>query len=181
MALGGIGGILVTAPLTSTDSLERLRRLLLRGADIAVVADNPASVTSLATLAGPPDACSTLWWTWISGSAAPAVWKLPMPWRWRGRVAGAPALNFAGLQAYWGNLQQVSPFPERVRRIAVQTERLRAAIVRTDRRRPASGHCHGWRHRQPPHRCRKRAIHRDAAGLLPFHGFLLFHDQHLGK
>ena len=52
-----------------------------------------------------------------------------MPCRWRGRWLRAPALKFAGLQAYWGNLQQVSPFPERVRRVAVQTERLRAAIA----------------------------------------------------
>src|SRR6516225_8423254 len=36
MASGGIGGILVTAPLTSADAIQRLRRLLLRGADIAV-------------------------------------------------------------------------------------------------------------------------------------------------
>src|SRR5271154_448603 len=35
MALGGVGGILVTAPLTAPNALDRLRRLLLRGADIA--------------------------------------------------------------------------------------------------------------------------------------------------
>src|SRR6516162_6269208 len=51
MALGGITGILVTAPLTSNDALERLRRLLLRGADIAVVVDHPASVVALVPLA----------------------------------------------------------------------------------------------------------------------------------
>jgi len=51
MALGGIGGILITAPLTSTDALERLRRLLLRGADIAATADHPRSVAQLAAVA----------------------------------------------------------------------------------------------------------------------------------
>ena len=42
MAHGGLAGILITSPLTSTEALDRLRRLLLRGADVAVVADNPA-------------------------------------------------------------------------------------------------------------------------------------------
>src|SRR5260221_8649652 len=51
MALGGLSGILVTAPLTSSEALERLGRLLLRGADIAVVADHPVSVNNLAGLA----------------------------------------------------------------------------------------------------------------------------------
>src|SRR5882672_9618716 len=51
MALGGIRGIFVTAPLTSSDAIERLRRLLLRGAEIAVVADHPASVTQLSVVA----------------------------------------------------------------------------------------------------------------------------------
>ncbi|MGB9165931.1 MAG: alanine racemase, partial [Rhodomicrobium sp.] len=51
MASGGIGGILVTAPLTSADAIQRLRRLLLRGADIAVVADHPASVGQLSAVA----------------------------------------------------------------------------------------------------------------------------------
>src|SRR5207253_9451165 len=49
--LGGVEGILVTAPLTAPDAIRRLRQLLLRGADIAVVVDHPASVAQLSAVA----------------------------------------------------------------------------------------------------------------------------------
>ena len=43
-------------------------------------------------------------------------------------IDAAPALRFAGLQAYWGNLQQVAPLEERVARIAPQAKRVREAV-----------------------------------------------------
>ena len=45
------------------------------------------------------------------------------------QVAGAPGLSYAGIQAYWGNLQHVTPFGERARQIAVQADRVRAVIA----------------------------------------------------
>jgi 3-hydroxy-D-aspartate aldolase len=129
LALGGIAGILVTAPLTSTDALVRLRRLLLRGADIAVVADNPASVTTLGTVAEAAGRVLDIVVDMDFGVGRTGCLEIADAVSLARQVAGAPALRFAGLQAYWGNLQQVSPFPERVRRVAVQTERLRAAIA----------------------------------------------------
>src|SRR5277367_2173208 len=51
MASGGVGGILVTAPLTSADAIQRLLRLVLRGADIAVVAEDPACIGQLSAIA----------------------------------------------------------------------------------------------------------------------------------
>ncbi|HUE62745.1 MAG TPA: DSD1 family PLP-dependent enzyme [Rhizomicrobium sp.] len=128
MALGGIGGILVTAPLTSRDALERLRRLLSRGADIAVVADHPASVTSLGAVAGADGRVLDIVVDMDFGMGRTGCLEIADAVALARQVAKTPALNFAGLQAYWGNLQQVSPFAERARRIAVQTERLRGAI-----------------------------------------------------
>ena len=129
MALGGIPGILVTAPLTSADALERLRRLLLRGADIALVADHPASVASLAALAGGTGRRLDIVVDMDFGVGRTGCLEIADAVTLARQVAAAPALRFAGIQAYWGNLQQVSPFAERVRRVAVQTERLRAAIA----------------------------------------------------
>ena len=118
MAHGGIAGILVTAPLASPDALDRLRRLLLRGADIRVVADDPRLVVPLAAVAR------------ASGQTLPVIVELDVGVGRTGCVEiadvvalaraidAAPALRFAGLQAYWGNLQQVAPFEERVARIA---------------------------------------------------------------
>jgi 3-hydroxy-D-aspartate aldolase len=128
MALGGIAGILVTAPLTSADALERLRRLLLRGADIAVVVDHPGSVIALAALAGATGRRLDIVVDIDFGMGRTGCLEVADAVALARQVAAAPALNFAGIQAYWGNLQQVSPFSERARLIAVQTQRLRSAI-----------------------------------------------------
>lgn len=129
MSLGGIAGILVTAPLTSTDALERLRRLLLRGSDIAVVIDHPASVASLAALAGAAGRELDIVVDIDFGMGRTGCLEIADAVGLARQVAAAPSLNFAGIQAYWGNLQQVSPFAERARLIGAQTERLRAAIA----------------------------------------------------
>ncbi len=39
-----------------------------------------------------------------------------------------PMLRFAGVQGYWGNLQQVMPFAERTKRVAPQAHKLRSLI-----------------------------------------------------
>src|SRR5579863_4219918 len=110
MALGGIPGILVTAPLTSKDALERLRRLLLRGADIAVVVDNPISVTSLGAAAEAAGRVRDIVVDMDFGVGRTGCLDIADAVSLARQVAMAPALNLAGIQAYWGNLQQVSPF-----------------------------------------------------------------------
>jgi 3-hydroxy-D-aspartate aldolase len=129
MALGGITGILMTAPLTSPDALERLSRLLLRGADILVVADHPASVASLAAMAGANERRLGILVDMDFGMGRTGCLEIGDAVALARQVAAAPALKFAGIQAYWGNLQQISPFAERARLIAAQTDRLRAAIA----------------------------------------------------
>ena len=97
MAHGGIAGILVTAPLASPDALDRLRRLLLRGADIRVVADDPRLVVPLAAVArasGQNPAVSSSSSTSVSG--APDASRSPMSSPWlapstRPRPCASPA------------------------------------------------------------------------------------------
>ncbi len=128
MALGGISGILLTAPLTSAEALDRLRRLLLRGADVSVTADHPGSVAPLSAIAT------------ATGRTVPVLVDIDMGMARTGcrtiddvvdlarELAGAPGLKFSGIQAYWGNLQQVMPFSERARLIGEQLERTRTMI-----------------------------------------------------
>ena len=111
MALGGIGGILVTAPLVSPDALARLGRLLLRHADIAVVADHPASVAQLATVAAAAGRRLDVVVDVDVGMGRTGCLDIADAVALARQVAAAPALNYAGIQAYWGNLQQVSPLP----------------------------------------------------------------------
>jgi D-serine deaminase-like pyridoxal phosphate-dependent protein len=128
MALGGLTGILITGPLNSTDALDRLRRLLLRGADVTVIADHPSSVSQLTAIAA------------AAGRTLPVLVDVDVGMDRTGcleiadvvslakDIAAAPSLRYAGIQAYWGNLQQVMPFGERSRLVGVQTERVRAVI-----------------------------------------------------
>jgi len=129
MALGGIGGILITAPLTSTDALERLRRLLLRGADIAATADHPRSVAQLAAVADTAGKVMDILVDIDVGMGRTGCQGVPDAVMLARQAAAAPSLNFAGIQAYWGNLQQVTPFAERARLIAAQAEHLRSVIT----------------------------------------------------
>jgi D-serine deaminase-like pyridoxal phosphate-dependent protein len=129
MALGGIGGILVTAPLTSSDAIERLRRLLLRGADIAVVADHPASVAQLSAVAAAAGRALDVVVDVDVGMGRTGCLEIADAVALARQIAAAPALSYAGIQAYWGNLQHVSPFAERARLIAIQADRVRAVIA----------------------------------------------------
>jgi 3-hydroxy-D-aspartate aldolase len=129
MALGGVDGILVTAPLTSPDAIQRLGRLLPRGADIAVVADHPASVAQLASVAAGAGRKLDVVVDVDVGMGRTGCLEIADAVALARQIAEAPTLSFAGIQAYWGNLQHVSPFAERSRLIAAQADRVRAVIA----------------------------------------------------
>lgn len=128
MAAGGLPGILVTSPVIGEPALDRLRRLLLRGADLTLAVDHPRHVADLAALA---TAC---------GRELPLLVELDVGVGRTGcadpeaacalarTIAAAPALRFAGIQAYWGNLQQVTPFAERRARVEAQAATVRPLL-----------------------------------------------------
>ena len=128
LAAGGIGGLLITSPLTAPHMLERLGRLLGRGAEIMVVADDSGNVTRLAEVAA------------SHGAVLPVVAELDVGIGRTGcadvssavavarAIASHSALSFAGVQAYWGHLQQVMPYAERQRRVEEQAARVRELV-----------------------------------------------------
>ena len=127
-ALAGCRGILVTAPLTSREALRRLGQLLLRGADVMVVADHPSSVAELSGLAAAAGRRLGILVDVDVGMGRTGCLEIADAVALAQQVAAAPALRYAGIQAYWGNLQQVNPFAERARLIGVQAERVRAVV-----------------------------------------------------
>lgn len=129
MALGGLAGILVTAPLTSPEAITRLGRLLLRGADVAVVADHPTSVSLLADLAAGAGRALDVVVDVDVGMGRTGCHDIADAVALARQVTAAPSLRYAGIQAYWGNLQHVTPFAERARLIGVQIERVRATVA----------------------------------------------------
>ncbi len=129
MASGGVGGILVTAPLTSANAIQRLRRLVLRGADIAVVIEDPACVSQLSTIAAASGRTLDVIVDVDVGMGRTGCLEIADVVALARHITDAPGLGYAGIQAYWGNLQQVSPFSERSRLIAIQADRVRTVIA----------------------------------------------------
>jgi D-serine deaminase-like pyridoxal phosphate-dependent protein len=128
MAAAGIGGILVTSPLVGAAMLDRLRRLLLRGADLRVVADDPRTLPGLAAAAA------------AAGRTLPVLVELDVGQARTGcpdpeaglalarAIAATPGLGFAGVQAYWGNIQQLMPFAARAAEAQARAGRLAALL-----------------------------------------------------
>ena len=129
MAEGGLGGILITSPMVSPDMLDRVRRLVEGGADLTLVVDHLDNVTALAALAE------------RFGRPLPIIVELDVGVGRTGcaepeqalalahAITAAPTLKFAGVQAYWGNLQQVMPLAERQARVHQQAARLRRLVA----------------------------------------------------
>lgn len=128
LAAAGIGGILITSPMAADHMLKRLGALLLRRVDVTVVADDPRNVEALAEIAAQ------------AHQSLPAIVELDVGQGRTGcvevadamalakRISSLSSLRFAGIQAYWGNLQQVMPFEERQKQVAERMERVRALI-----------------------------------------------------
>jgi len=129
MAQGGLEGILLTSPIVTPRDLDCLRRLLLRGAEISVVADHPQSIDAFSAVAE------------ASGRSLQVLVDIDVGMGRTGcaatrdivalaKLASArPFLRYRGVQAYWGNLQQVMPFAERARLVGIQIERIRAVLA----------------------------------------------------
>ncbi|MFT3989307.1 DSD1 family PLP-dependent enzyme [Aestuariivirga sp.] len=128
MALGGIPGILITSPIVSPDALARLKRLLLRGADVSVTADNQASIATLDGLAAGIGARLAVIVELDVGVGRTGCREPADAVALARSIAASPHLSFAGVQAYWGNLQQVMPFAERARLVNIQARKLATLI-----------------------------------------------------
>lgn len=129
MALGGIGGILLTSPLVSTDHLQRLGRLLERGADVAVTADHPQILEVYSALAEAAGRHMDVFVDFDFGMGRTGCAEVQDAVAVAQKAQALPALSFRGVHAYWGQLQQILPVTERQRQAAVQHDRLRTLIT----------------------------------------------------
>jgi len=110
MASGGIGGILVTAPLASTDATQRLYRLLLRGADIAVVAEDADCVSQLSAIAVASARTLDVVVDVDVGMGRTGCLEIADAVALARQITDMPALRYAGIQAYWGQSPAGQPF-----------------------------------------------------------------------
>jgi len=105
-----------------------LSRLLGRGADVMVVTDSPGNVAELAALADREHRPLSVIVEIDVGVGRTGCVEVVDAVSLVKEIARQPTLRFAGIQAYWGNLQQVMPFDERAQRVATQANKLRKLI-----------------------------------------------------
>ena len=120
---------LVTSPLATPDMQARLGALLLRRANIMVVADNPRNVAELADTAARSAAILDVMVELDVGIGRTGCVEVADAIELARQIAGSPSLRFAGVQAYWGHIQQVMPFETREARVKEEAVRLKALIA----------------------------------------------------
>src|SRR5262245_39811275 len=139
LAAGGVSGLLITSPMAARHMFERLARLLGRGTDVMVVTDSPGNVAELATIAERERRPISVIVELDVGVGRTGCLEVADAVNLVKNIAKRPALRFAGVQGYWGNLQQVMPFEERTQRVAAQADKLRKLVnaLRTENLSPA--------------------------------------------
>jgi 3-hydroxy-D-aspartate aldolase len=139
LAAGGVTGLLITSPMAAPPMFERLARLLGRGADVMVVTDSPGNVAELAAIAERERRTISVIVELDVGVGRTGCLEVADAVGLVKNIAKRPTLRFAGVQGYWGNLQQVMPFDERTQRVAAQADKLRKLVdaLRTEKLSPA--------------------------------------------
>lgn len=128
MARNGLRGILVTSPITALSARLRLQSLLARDADLCVVVDSPAAVQFAADAAANASRRLGTLVELDVGVGRTGCVEVSDALALARTIAANENLRFAGVQAYWGNLQHVADFGERAERVSLQARRLSALI-----------------------------------------------------
>jgi D-serine deaminase-like pyridoxal phosphate-dependent protein len=129
LAAGGISGILITSPISTADALARIQRLLLRGADLMLVADHLDQVGQYAAIAIQAERRLFVLVDLDVGLGRTGCVEVSDALAVAKRIVKCSSLRFGGVQAYWGNLQHIASFDERKRRVEPQAQRLASLIA----------------------------------------------------
>jgi D-serine deaminase-like pyridoxal phosphate-dependent protein len=127
LAEHGVGSILLTSPVVTAPGIARLVALNDRIADLAVVADHPDAVATIAAaMTGKPirvlvDIDPGIHRTGVASAEAATVLAR--------RIAEAPALVYGGVQFYCGAQQHIATFADRRGAIADRTAYLQTVLA----------------------------------------------------
>lgn len=128
MAYQGVPGILVTAPLVSRSQLARLADLMMFDSELSVVADHPVGVAALSSMAR---ACKRELNVLVEcdvGNDRTGVRSIKNAVILADQINACPNLHYAGIQAYWGQLQQSGNVDARQVLVHEQAERLTSIV-----------------------------------------------------
>jgi 3-hydroxy-D-aspartate aldolase len=126
LAEGGIESILITSPVVAPPALARLKALNERIRDLAVVVDNPANVTALASVVSRPltvliDIDPGIRRTGV-GSAAAAVELFKV-------IGQHKNLRYRGVQMYCSRQQHIASYQERAAALTERMDYLKSVIA----------------------------------------------------
>ncbi len=124
LSAAGIAGVLITAPLVTPEQIGRLDRLLATGAEPMLAVDHPDALPALAALGRPLRLLVDV----DVGQGRTGVLTPEAAVDLAGAIAAAPGLTFAGVQAYWGQLQQRMPWTARKTAVEEQATYLRGVL-----------------------------------------------------
>lgn len=128
LAAGGITGILVTSPMVSQDQVARLGGLLARGADLMVVMDNPLNLSACAGVAAEAGRTLGVLIDFDFGQGRTGCIDAQDAVSLARGVSASAHLRLRGVQAYWGQVQQIMPIADRRRQAQVQLDRLKDLV-----------------------------------------------------
>ena len=123
MAAAGLDGVLVTTPVVTPSMIKRLVAARERIADLTVAVDCEAGVDALASLARRERPIGVLV-DIDMGQTRTGVTDPAAAVRVAQHVAAQPSLRFRGVQAYYGHLQHVPTFAERLEKARERWSRL---------------------------------------------------------
>lgn len=130
IAGGGIANVLVTSPVVTPAMIARLVALNARAEGLMVVADNPANVEALAAAAASAGRTIGVIVEFDVGQGRTGTTSPEAAIALARKIADAPHLRYAGVQAYYGHLQHIPTLAERGKAAEAQLVRLRDLVAR---------------------------------------------------
>jgi D-serine deaminase-like pyridoxal phosphate-dependent protein len=128
MAQAGVPGLLLTSPVVPTAALERLGRLLAEAPDLMVVADHPTNVAQLEQVAAVSGRTLGVLVDIDVGQGRTGVIDAASAVALAKSIEQAPHLRYAGVQAYYGHLQHVPAYADRLAQARTQWDRLGSTL-----------------------------------------------------
>jgi D-serine deaminase-like pyridoxal phosphate-dependent protein len=129
IAGSGIDGVLITSPVVTPAMIDRLVALNAKANGLMVAADDPANVDALAVAAQKAKKILGVIVEFDVGQGRTGTRSVEAAVALARRVKASPHLLYSGVQAYYGHLQHVAVFAERVKAAETQMARVRELLA----------------------------------------------------
>jgi D-serine deaminase-like pyridoxal phosphate-dependent protein len=129
IAGSGIEGVLITSPVVTPTMIERLTALNAKASGLMVAVDDPTNVDALAAAAQKAKKILGVIVEFDVGQGRTGTRSPEAAVALARRAKASPHLLYCGIQAYYGHLQHVPVFADRVKAAETQMARVRALLA----------------------------------------------------